>query len=181
LPAKTRSRLDLALPGDQLREARRLAGLELVGWDDAAGTLFADAIEASYERTADCPGLVGLRSVEDIIAGHKAAGRFAPDLWLALHKRGQPVAVMLINELSQQPGYELVYLGVAAPWRGRGIARRLLRYGLGRLTARDQRWGGEKPRIQLAVDEANEPAQALYTELGFLPTARKLAMIRALG
>ena len=155
--------------------------LELVTWSQVNRPLFAAAIEASYEQTADCPGLVGLRQIEDIIAGHQAAGHFTPELWFALHKAGEPVAVVLLNELVQQPGYELVYLGVAAPYRGQGVARSLLRYGLGQLTARHEDWLSDKPRVQLAVDDANAAARTLYTDLGFFPTARKLAMIRPLG
>jgi ribosomal protein S18 acetylase RimI-like enzyme len=152
--------------------------LTAVSWSEANRPIFASAIEASYQATADCPGLVGLRRIEDIIAGHMAAGRFDPDLWLAVHNQGEPVAVMLMNELAQQPGHELVYLGVAAPYRGRGLARSLLAYGLGR--ASDQAAGTDNPRLHLAVDEDNAAARQLYADFGFRATARKLAMIRPL-
>ncbi|MEM6393681.1 MAG: GNAT family N-acetyltransferase [Planctomycetota bacterium] len=69
--------------------------------------------------------------------------------------------------------YELVYLGVAKRFRGRGLAGRLLRHGMARVHAR----GGK--RLLLAVDDRNEPAVSLYRSLGFRATARKLAMIRS--
>ena len=142
---------------------------------------FARAIEASYEQTADCPGLVGLRRIEDIIAGHMAAGQFVPELWLALRRRGEPVGVMLVNELTQGAGFELVYLGIAAPYRGQGLARSLLAYGLGQASVRGRaNWGTDNPRLHLAVDEANPAARQLYARFGFRASTRKLAMIRAL-
>jgi ribosomal protein S18 acetylase RimI-like enzyme len=155
------------------------AQMSAVTWSEAHRPLFASAIEASYEATADCPGLVGLRRIEDIIAGHIAAGRFEPMLWLAVQRQGQPVAVMLINQLIHQPGYELVYLGVAAPFRGQGVARRLLSYGLGQASQRSHET--DNPRLHLAVDEANAAARQLYADFGFRTQSRKLAMIRPLG
>jgi len=156
--------------------------MALVTWSRQNRELFARAIEASYEGTADCPALVGLREIDDIIAGHMAAGRFVPDLWFALHRQGEPIGVMLLNELTQGAGFELVYLGIAAPWRGRGLARSLLAYGLGQGSERARAtWAADNPRLQLAVDEANTAARELYAHFGFRASTRKLAMIRSLA
>ncbi len=132
---------------------------------------FAHVIHASYEMTLDCPGLVGLRSLDDIIAGHKATGRFEPELWFAIFHGEAPVGVMLINEVPSHRAHELVYLGLAAPWRGRGIARKLLEYALATAYERGSL------EMLLAVDQNNAPAVHLYTSLGFEATIRKYAMI----
>ncbi len=151
------------------------SSLELVHWSDQHRGHFADAIMASYEQTLDCPGLVGLRQIDDIIAGHKATGEFSPNLWFALRCDDQPVAVMLLNVVPRRQSMELVYLGVSATWRGRGIGRRLLAHGLG-LAGRQK-----ATNIILAVDQRNKPALRLYRSLRFTSTTRKLAMIYNLG
>jgi ribosomal protein S18 acetylase RimI-like enzyme len=146
--------------------------VEAAVWSESARGLFQRAVLASYEQTRDCPRLVGLREVDDIIAGHQAVGSFDPRHWLALHAGGEPVGVMLINALPQRESMELVYLGLAPRWRGRGLARRLLAHGL-TLT---RRAGGRE--MLLAVDQANAPAMKLYRDTGFTAQAYKHAMIR---
>ncbi|MBI1337120.1 MAG: GNAT family N-acetyltransferase [Phycisphaera sp.] len=146
-------------------------GIEAVHFDEQTRPIFERAILASYEQTLDCPGLLGLREIGDIIAGHMATGRFDPRLWWALHKQGEPVGVMLLNTVPQRAAMEVVYLGLSVPFRGQGLAHRLLEHGLG--TARDH---GVTSLI-LAVDEANAPAVRLYRSLGFNATASKRAMI----
>lgn len=150
-------------------------GVTAVRWSEQNRGLFADAILASYEQTLDCPGLLGLRHIDDIIAGHMATGRFVPELWLALVHEGKPVGVLLLNSVPQRNAVEVVYLGIARAWRRRGIARQLMRSALG--MTRQQ---GATTLI-LAVDDRNAPAVELYRSLGFHATARKLAMIYTLA
>ncbi|MFW6059996.1 MAG: GNAT family N-acetyltransferase, partial [Phycisphaeraceae bacterium] len=140
-------------------------------WSETNRPAFERAILASYEQTQDCPGLLGRRRIEDILAGHMAAGLFRPDLWSALYAGDEPVGVMLLNDVPASDALELVYLGLAVPWRGRGLARRLVRHGLGQATRCD------RSRMILAVDESNAPALHLYRDLGFRSTGRKRAMI----
>ncbi|MEX0886071.1 MAG: GNAT family N-acetyltransferase [Phycisphaeraceae bacterium] len=161
-----------AAPGDLGPEH---AHLRVYHWDEAYRARFAGAIEASYEQTLDCPALRGLRDIDDVIAGHMAAGVFRPDLWYALYDGERPAAVMLLNDVPQADACELVYLGLAVDYRGRGLAHRLLEHGLRRVGA----MGGS--RLMLAVDERNEPAMRLYRGLGFVETGRKCAMIQAVG
>lgn len=132
---------------------------------------FEAAILESYHNTLDCPGLVGLRKIDDIIAGHMAAGRFKPELWLALHHRGEPVGVMLLNLVPQHQGVELVYLGISPAWRGRGLAGKLLTHAFA--AAADH----GATNIILAVDAANKPALHLYRTMNFRTTGRRLAMM----
>ncbi len=150
----------------------RLDGaIQVVHWSRRERDLFALATTDSYRDTLDCPGLLGLRQIDDILTGHMATGQFVPQLWFALRYEDEPVGVMLLNLVPQRPAIELVYLGLTPQWRGRGLGRHLVRHGL---------WLA--PRYQasemiLAVDQANTPALALYRSIGFVQTARKLAMI----
>lgn len=128
----------------------------------------------TYEDTLDCPGLAGLRRVEDVLAGHRAAGRFDPESWTILEVDGVGVGVSFANPNPEVGCVELVYFGLVKQARGRGLARRLLvhaiadagRHGLRRLT--------------LAVDERNLPAITLYRRLGFTPGGVREAFIRPL-
>lgn len=145
--------------------------IRLLTWDEKHRQVFEQAIQTSYEQTLDCPRLLGLRRIEDVLASHMATGRFEPDRWLLLVSGDDPVAVMLINPVPDSTAVELVYLGVSPGWRGRGIGRKLVEYGLSQSAQR-----GAQDMI-LAVDRANEPALRVYRALGFSPRARKLAML----
>eukprot|EP00752_Nemacystus_decipiens_P014511 g12920.t1 len=127
----------------------------LLTYSEATHTDFARAIEASYIDTLDCPGLVGMRQTDQIIEGHKSTGRFDPRNWLAYHdEAGEPIAVLLLAEVAQGSGLELVYLGVTKAYRGKKIGGQLMRYAVSEAA----RLGGS--RLYLAVDDRNDPAIA---------------------
>jgi len=128
---------------------------------------FADTIAATYADTFDCPKLVGLRTVDDAIDTHKHTGRFRPRCWRLLLDGGRPVGVALVNDVLGRG--ELVYLGVVADARGRGLGRTLLARAI-RDTA-----GLGLPRLGLAVDVTNTPAVRLYSSANFHETHRRLA------
>ena len=146
--------------------------LSVLPWSEDRRPDFERAIESSYIETRDCPGLLGLRTIEDIIEGHKATGDFHPELWHLIRCHDELVGIMLLSEVPPRRAMELVYLGIAPAWRGKGLGRRLVRYALGLTGARGQ------DVLMLAVDEDNEPALKLYRALGFSVTSRKRAMIR---
>jgi GNAT superfamily N-acetyltransferase len=148
--------------------------LRLVTWKRSRKALFGRAILASYQDTADCPGLVGLRDADDIIAGHQATGRFDPDLWHVALAGEEPAAVMLLNPIPQRGAMELVYLGLTPAWRGRGVGGALLDYGLA--LARRRKAGD----VVLAVDADNAPAVRLYERRGFVCQSHKTAFVCAL-
>ncbi len=164
-----------ALRGDAVAETALPEGLRLWQYLPEHRAVFARAILASYEQTLDCPGLLGLRSIEDVIEGHLSAGQFHPHLWWALTRDDAPVGVCLLSLAPSLSAAELVYLGLAPAWRRKGLARLLMRRAMAAAGAH----GAE--RVLLAVDEANAPAMALYRSLGFEATDRKLAMILPLG
>jgi ribosomal protein S18 acetylase RimI-like enzyme len=135
---------------------------------------FAKAIAATYEDSLDCPGLAGLRSIEDIIAGHKAGGEFDARYWYLLRLNAQPVAVVLLNRLSGGSAAELTYLGVAPEARRRGVGRLLVLQALAGAAAMGAR------TITLAVDAANVPALRMYHRHGFRQVSSKIALMRDL-
>ncbi len=149
-------------------------GLTAVRWSESARPLFARAILGSYEGTLDCPGLLGLRTIEDILAGHIATGRFTPELWTVLLHGQDAVGVTLLNAVPQRSAMELVYLGLTPAWRGKGLGRSMVTNALASTRARGV------GTLLLAVDEANTPAIRLYRESGFVSTSRKSALILAL-
>jgi len=148
--------------------------IEMVTWSPGRRPLFAQTILESYEETLDCPGMLGLRHIDDIIASHMASGRFVPELWFVAKIDGQPAAVMLLNLVPQREALELVYLGVGLSWRRRGLGQKLLSYGMSQCGRYDV------SSMILAVDDSNTPAKHLYQEMGFISQGRKLAMIFAL-
>lgn len=146
--------------------------MEWITYDGPHHDEFARLIEATYQDTLDCPGLRGLRHIDDVIAGHQSAGLFLPDRWMLLRCRGQSAGCILFAESPMRPSLELVYMGVHPHWRGRNVGRFLLSHGLSMAP------GEHFPTITLAVDAANAPALNLYHSAGFRETTRRRAMIR---
>lgn len=156
-------------------------GMAWVGYNEKSHELFKQAIQETYIASLDCPGLNGVRDMEDVIAGHKAAGEFDPKLWRALVQLGPdaaappvPLGVLLLSPIPHTGSLELVYLGLSPAARGRKLGDVLMRqamvavveHGMGRLT--------------LAVDSRNKPALKLYYRHGMGRAGSKLAMMRDL-
>jgi len=136
--------------------------------------LFSTTILETYRQSLDCPGLNGLRDIEDVIAGHKASGDFDPRFWYALTDGNNSIAVLLLNRVSRSEMAELVYLGVVPQARGRGVGDLLMRHAL---------WSvGEMKleRLTLAVDSRNQPALRLYFRHGLQQIGCKVALMRDL-
>jgi len=150
-------------------------GFTLQTWRPNRRSQFGDAIVATYEDTQDCPGLLGMRQIEDILDGHRASGIFSPDTWFLLLDGDAPAGVMLFNRVPTRNAGELVYFGLAPRCRGRGLAKRLLTHGLATMGKHGV------DLIMLAVDDQNAPAKRLYASLGFVSTSRKHALICALS
>jgi ribosomal protein S18 acetylase RimI-like enzyme len=135
---------------------------------------FRDLVAQTYSGSLDCPRLNGLRPIEDIIAGHQAAGRFQEHRWLMLRHYDRPAGCILMAEHPLQPVLEVAYLGVHPELRGLGLGRALIERGL-ELAHREG-----FTRVTLAVDSCNTPALRLYRAMGFRPTTRRRALARAL-
>lgn len=156
------------------------AGFHVQTYSPQTHDLFASGILASYCQSLDCPRLNGVRSIEDIMAGHKASGEFDPAHWLVLCEKnaasGADIArgVLLITRLARGDAAELVYLGLAPEVRGRRLGEWMMR----RAFTTAASIGAQ--RISLAVDSANAPALKLYYRFGLARLGSKIAMIRRL-
>ncbi len=135
--------------------------------------LVARALETSYEGTLDCPELCGLRETADVMASHRATGRWEPCMWWLALRDGEPVGCVLLNPCPEIGSVELVYLGLSPAVRGVGLADALLRAAISASATR----GGE---LTCAVDRRNEPACRLYARHGFRRFAERIALVRAL-
>lgn len=123
---------------------------------------FADTVAHTYEGTLDCPELNGVRSIDEIMAGHRAQGKFHPDYWWLVFVEETPVGVLLLSEMADSASWELAYLGVVPGYRKRGMGRSLLIHAMHALSARPA------AHLILAVDERNLPARRMYQSLGFV-------------
>lgn len=146
-------------------------GARWVTFSEAVRDLFGSTILATYEGSLDCPGLAGLREVDDILASHRGAGRFAAHRWMLLRIDERAAGCILLAEHPLQPVLEVAYMGVTPPFRGRGLGRVLLDEAIA-LAHREQ-----FQRVTLAADARNVPALRMYENAGFSEFLRRRAML----
>lgn len=156
-------------------------GMAWVGYNEQSHELFKRAIHETYENSLDCPGLNGVREMEDVIAGHRAAGEFDPTLWRLLVELGEdqaappkPLGVLLLSPIPQAGSIELVYLGLVPAARGRKLSDVLMRQAMIGVVEHGF------SRLTLAVDSRNAPALKLYYRHGMAQAGSKLALMRDL-
>lgn len=139
------------------------------------GAALQAALEASYVDTLDCPELCGLRSTRDVLASHMATGKFDPSTWWIVREGDEPAGCMLMTHCPDHDSVELVYLGLGPRLRGRGLARRLMEFGIERVAR------CKASELTCAVDRRNTPALRLYTSLGFGEFTARVAYVRPLS
>lgn len=149
-------------------------GLTWHTYDAANHALFAQVIAESYDQSLDCPALNGRRDIEDVIAGHKAAGEFDPTAWLLLCHRGRALGVLLLAHWRHSDVLELVYVGLTPAARGRGLSDMFMSRALHETRRLDC------ATLSLAVDSRNFPALKLYYRHGMQRICTKSAMLRDL-
>jgi len=146
------------------------AGVSRLHWGQYGDKELGEVIWRSYSESKDCPRLYGVRRMEDIIAGHQASGVFCPGQWHLYYVDGAAAGCMLVNDAaSGSTEAEVAYLGVAPPFRGRGLARLMLRNAAADLSDRGL------TRLSLAVDAGNDFARHVYDSEGFRATHRRIA------
>jgi ribosomal protein S18 acetylase RimI-like enzyme len=150
------------------------AELSWLEYSPATHEEFSQTIASTYEASLDCPSLNGRRQIEDVIAGHKAAGEFDPKLWFLLREHEEPVGALLLNRSPRTDALELVYLGLIRAARGRGLGDVIMTHALATAAAVGAR------RLSLAVDSKNAPALKLYHRHGLSRICTRLALIRDL-
>lgn len=136
---------------------------------------FRAVVRQTYVGSLDMPELEDLRNLDDVLEGHRATGRFAPELWRLGRVEGGPeaAALVLLAEARDRDAWEVVYLGLTPAARGRGIGRATLAHAVD--LARPH-----VSRIELALDVRNTPAQHLYEKAGLRPFDRRAVHIASL-
>ncbi len=148
------------------------SGYQLETYTPPAHDDFIHAIEKSYVDTRDCPALTGLRSIDDVVAGHKAVGVFDPSLWFMVRDAARaPIGCLLLGYVPQRDALDLVYLGLAPEARGKGVARALMQLLLRTAVER------KTTLMSLAVDAQNTPARNLYRRFGYSMVSERVAMV----
>lgn len=165
---------DTALP---LEVPEAVPPLQWRTFDTEIAGEFRNVLEATYSASLDMPELEGARTLDDVLASHRAAGRFDPSRWWLAHVPGEPDAAMVLLLASQLPGreaWEIAYLGLTPPARSRGLGRAAIAHAL--TQARPY-----AARLELAVDTRNLPAARLYRSTGFTTYDRRTVHLAVLG
>jgi ribosomal protein S18 acetylase RimI-like enzyme len=129
--------------------------------------VFDATLLRSYEKTEDCPELNGVRTIDEILQGHRAQGVYDAERWWLASRHNQPVGVLLVAEIPEWQGWDISYVGVVPECRRAGIGRALTRFALSRARRARAR------QASLAVDQRNQPAWNLYRGLDFEPYDEK--------
>ncbi len=150
--------------------------IEWLPFEVATEREFRQVLQKTYIDSLDMPELEGMRSLDDVLASHKASGRFVSERWRVGRVLGTPEAgaVLLLSEIPERDAWEVAYLGITPAARGRGLGRAVLAHALD--LARPH-----VARIELAVDIRNLPAHNLYRSAGMRPFDRRAVHIAKLG
>ena len=148
------------------------SGVRLHAYAPARHRDFRQALAESYVETKDCPGLCGLRALDDVMTGHRGHGLFDESLWTIAYVDERPAAVLFLNALPDHDTLELAYIGIGKPARGRGLGRALVRHAAHECATRRLR------KVTLAVDLDNEPALRLYRSEGFYQVDSRIALVQ---
>lgn len=137
---------------------------------------FGRTLQATYRDSLDMPELGNVRGLDDILSGHESSGRFDPDRWRLGTRRGdaEPSVVLMLADQPGRDAWEVTYLGVSPEGRGQGLGMAALGHALDLANGRAR-------RLELAVDERNEPARRLYARAGFVPIDRRAVHLAVLG
>jgi ribosomal protein S18 acetylase RimI-like enzyme len=151
-------RHDLDLPYGLVRAADRLV---YQSYADGSPDLFHRTLLRTYEETLDCPEVSGVRSLDEVLEGHRAQGTYDPGRWWLALDGDRPVGVLLLTGLTEWAAWEVAYVGIVPEARRRGWGRELLHKALRAAHA------SEAAHLTLSVDARNRPAWRLYLDLGF--------------
>ena len=163
--------LYLVCPGCEFPAAAPAYKLEFVPVEMASEPQFAALVQATYEGTLDCPAVNGLRSMEDVLRGYRATGKYDPKWWLFVRRQGENLGCLIVTDYPEHEACELVYVGLVPAARGRGLGVDVVRHALWLAAI------AKRQRLVLAVDAANEPALKMYAAAGMQAWDRKSVFI----
>lgn len=162
--------LSRQIPGQQV-DVKVADDVQWLSYTAEREELFCRALDASYAESLDCPELTGLRTAEEILAGHRASGLFDPAHWWVVTRESQPVGVLLLCGVPGRAALEIAYIGVAQPVRGTGVANALVQRAIEAVRSVNA------VTLTLAVDRRNLPARRLYQRWFFRPVAMRDAWV----
>jgi ribosomal protein S18 acetylase RimI-like enzyme len=139
------------------------------------GPPFRQTLMRTYEDSRDCPEVNGVRTIDEVLEGHRAQGRFDPERWLLALRGSQPVGVLILTEMPESGSWEVAYMGVVPEARRQGFGREMLLRALCEARAADV------PSVALSVDARNRPAWNLYRGLGFEPFDQRAVYLAIWG
>lgn len=142
------------------------AGMVVRTWDPEHDAIH-DLVDLLNTAFADHPTPVSWPEV--VIRAVHAAPEFDPRDILIVAPADDPQRMVAFGRArlydGEDPAYgEVKLIGVLPPWRGRGLGRAILRWGVRHLQGRGV------PTIALAVSAANEHALRMYEAHGFRRT-----------
>jgi len=170
-------RLDLLVPGASAgpgvgaKDAADQAEWAWRPYERFSESELGRAIAETYAGSLDCPLLVGVRQMSDVLAGHRASGTFRPSAWWLVERDGAPAGCILVNASAVPRVAEVVYVGVSPAFRGCRLGRTMLLRAVRQAGTRKDR------AITLAVDSRNTYALRMYASVGFRRVFSRLAYI----
>lgn len=147
-------------------------GLMLQDANEFDSDEFARIVEDTYIGSLDVPELNGIRSTHNTIEGYASCVRENHLPWWVVMNAGEPVGCLLLCP-HQSELVELVYLGLVAHARGKGLGVRILEFV--------EHWASERgaTRVVAAVDQRNTHALQIYEKAGYVEFSRANAWIKA--
>jgi ribosomal protein S18 acetylase RimI-like enzyme len=173
---ETTDRLSGSSPAALERDAiRQCEGLHFVPRAGDEPLRLAALLEQTYIGTLDCPGLDGVRPMDEVLEGYRAQGRHRPEEWYFVQEAGEDIGALILTEHPGVENWELVYMGLVPRARGRNCGLRIIRFALDTAA----RHGAQ--RLVLAVDANNLPALRAYERAGFIAWDRRIVYARLRG
>jgi GNAT superfamily N-acetyltransferase len=152
-------------------ERPAMPGVRIEPYAPELAKVFAETLERTYAGSLDCPEVNGLRTMDEVLVGHRAQGRWRPEHWRLAFRDGVPAGVLLLSDMADEAGWDLSYLGVVPEQRRRGLGRVLAQHAfeLARTAGAEQ--------LLVAVDVRNAPALELYLHLRFSATESRNVLL----
>ena len=77
---------------------------------DRCPGLFGEVLLRTYRETLDCPEVEGVRTLGEVLEGHRAQGRGGAANWWLARRGGEPAGVLVLADLGDE--WELAYMGL---------------------------------------------------------------------
>lgn len=107
--------LYLVCLADQFPAHPPCAELQFAPYSPALHERFARLVDATYEKTLDCPAVNGVRGVDDVLRGYRATGHFDPQRWFIVHHQGEEIGCLILTDHPEHATWELIYMGLLPP------------------------------------------------------------------